>query len=297
MSDQISGILIAESLKNLENGLTQQQKALNTQNVMLFGQNGAANGKVPFTTEGLIDANTGKSLADTLKYLIPVTDPALYVDMGLPSGLLWAKKNLDATQDDGFAASEHQYECSFFSFGNTDPHQPTANNSFSPYSFGSANDGEPYASSPGASIVYPAGAGPSFDAARMNIGAPWRLPTTEEFKELFDNCDFVDENGNLVTTSTPSVDANARGDNDKRIIMNSIVGIRLKSKINGKYLFFPCSGNGNGASWYDRGAYGYYWSSSLYSATYGRRLSFSSGGVYAQNNSNRFNGFAVRPVQ
>ena len=297
MPDNISGIVIAQSLKNVENGLTQQQKATKTQNVMLFGQDGAPSGKVPFTTDGLIDAKTGKSLSDTLKYLVPVADPDLYVDMGLPSGLLWAKKNLDATQDDGFAASEHQYECSFFSFGNTDPHQPTANNSFSPYSFGSANDGEPYASSPGASIVYPAGAGPSFDAARMNIGAPWRLPTTEEFKELFDNCDFVDENGNVVTTSTPSIDANARGDNDKRIVMNSVVGIRLKSKINGKYLFFPCSGFGNGASWNYRGARGNYWSSSLNSATNGRSLYFYSGGVYPQNNSTRFYGFAVRPVQ
>ena len=36
------------------------------------------------------------------------------VDMGLPSGLLWATCNIDITQDDGFAASPFQYECSFF---------------------------------------------------------------------------------------------------------------------------------------------------------------------------------------
>lgn len=285
MPDNISGILIAQSLKNVEAGLTQQQKALKTQNVMLFGQDGAPNGKVPFTTEGLIDAKTGKSLSETLEYLVPVSDPDLYVDMGLPSGLLWAKKNLDASQNDGFAASEYQYECSFFSFGNTDPHNPISQSAFD-YNFGSANDG-PYASTPGAAIEYPAGAGPSFDAARMNCGAPWRLPTTEEIKELFDNSNFVDENGNVISAETTN----------KLITMNSIVGIRLKSKINGKYLFFPCSGYGYGTSWYSRGALGYYWSSSLYSAAHGRLLHFYSGGVYPQYYDRRFVGFAVRPVQ
>jgi hypothetical protein len=75
------------------------------------------------------------------------------------------------------------------------------------------------------------------------------------------------------------------------------MGIRLKSRINGKILFFPCSGYGNGSSWYYRGSYGDYWSGSLNSATYGRYLYFGSGGVYPQYSHNRFYGFAVRPVQ
>ena len=61
--------------------------------------------------------------------------------------------------------------------------------------------------------------------------------------------------------------------------------------------FFPCSGNGNGTSWNNRGSNGNYWSSSLNSATNGRNLNFNSGGVNPQNNNNRFNGFAVRAVQ
>ena len=61
--------------------------------------------------------------------------------------------------------------------------------------------------------------------------------------------------------------------------------------------FFPCSGNGNGQSWNNRGGNGNFWSLSLNSATNGRNLNFNSGGVNPQNNNNRFNGFAVRPVQ
>ena len=61
--------------------------------------------------------------------------------------------------------------------------------------------------------------------------------------------------------------------------------------------FFPCSGNGNGQSWNNRAGNGNFWSSSLNSATNGRNLNFNSGGVNTQNTNNRFNGFAVRPVQ
>lgn len=60
---------------------------------------------------------------------------------------------------------------------------------------------------------------------------------------------------------------------------------------------FACSGNGNGTTWNNRGSNGYYWSSSFNSSRNARNLNFNSGGVNPQNNSNRYNGFAVRAVQ
>lgn len=62
-------------------------------------------------------------------------------------------------------------------------------------------------------------------------------------------------------------------------------------------LFFSCSGNGNGRSWNNRGSNGNYWSSTWNSARNARNLNFNSGGVNPQNNNNRYNGFALRPVQ
>jgi len=209
----------------------------------------------------------------------------LWVDMGLPSGLLWAKKNIDITQANGFAASEFQYECSFFSWGNSDGHNPTSASSFGSYSWGSGNDQEPYVSSPGAKLT--GHMSPSFDFARANLGAPWRLPTTEEFAELFANIDYLDASGNVIASTTA----------DKRCTRNGITGLWIRSKINANTLFFPCSGNGYGSSWNYRGGYGLYWSSSLYSATRGRGLYFSSGGVDPQYSNNRFYGFAGRAVQ
>jgi hypothetical protein len=217
------------------------------------------------------------------------SDQDLYVDMGLPSGLLWAKKNIDATQADGFAASEYQYECSFFSWGNVEPHNPTSNSSFAPYSFGSSNDEEPYKSSAGAKIGYPGSAGPSHDAARTVLGGPWRMPATEDFAELFNSSytKFIDADGEDIASDVTN----------KLTTIESVQGIRLKSKINGNTLFFPCSGNGYGSSWSSRGSYGLYWSRSLHSAAYGRYLLFYSGGVTPQDAYGRFLGFSVRPVQ
>ena len=211
-------------------------------------------------------------------------DDEILVDLGLPSGLLWATRNLDVTQANGFAASPYQYECSFFSWGNTDGHNPVSNNSFGEWSFGSANTSEPYVSSPGAALT--ASFGLSFDAAFANLGNQWRMPTTEEFAELFANIDYINPDGTVIETTQAN----------KLVTVNGVTGILLKSKNNSRKLFFPCSGFGNGQSWGGRGSRGGCWSSSLYSATNGRHLYFFSGGVDPQGSNFRFFGFSVRPV-
>lgn len=212
-----------------------------------------------------------------------VSGDELLVDLGLPSGLKWATRNIDITQPNKFAASPFQYECSFVSWGNTEMFNPISTSAFQ-HDFGTANDG-PYASTPGAALTGDAALG--YDAAHANLGGPWRLPTTAEYAELFANVDYLDANGDVIDAATT----------DKRCNYNGVMGLRLRSKINGKEIFFACSGYGSGASWNYRGSNGGYWSSSLYSATYGRVLRFHSGGVGPQNNNHRFYGFAVRAVQ
>lgn len=198
----------------------------------------------------------------------------LLVDLGLPSGILWATRNIDVTRQNGFAESPYQYECSFFSWGNTEGKNPISNSAFD-YNWGSDNEG-PYANTPGAALTGNAGLG--YDAARTNLGGPWRMPTTANFAELFNSSytKYVDANGDEVTGT------------NKLVTVNGVVGIRLMSLINGKTIFFPCSGHGYGTSWNHRGTNGFYWSSSLYSATQGRYLFFNSGGVNPQYSSNRF---------
>ena len=235
----------------------------------------------------LIYDGTNWNIVDILT--VAASKSGLFVDMGLPSGLRWAIANLDATTQSGFAEvdgkpSPFKYEGTFFSWGNTEGHNPISESAFS-YDWGTGNDG-PYAKTPGAALT--ANAGLSYDAARAILGAPWRDPSTEDFAELFANIDYVQADGETVIDASQA---------NKLVTVNNITGIYLKSKINGNLLFFPCSGNGDGSSWYGRGSYGYYWSSSLYSATSGRILDFYSGGVSPQDSGNRFDGFAGRAVQ
>jgi hypothetical protein len=219
----------------------------------------------------------------------PASQSDLFVDMGLPSGRLWAIANIDVTKQSGFAEVDGKpspfiYECTFFSWGNTEGHNPADASSFS-YDWGTSNDGT-YAQTPGAQLT--ANAGLSFDAARAILGAPWRDPSTEDFAELFANIDYVQADGETVIDASQA---------NKLVTVNGIVGIYLKSKINSRLLFFACSGFGYGQSWLNRGSIGLYWSRSLDSQAYGRLLVFYSGGVYPQNGRYRFYGFTRRAVQ
>ncbi len=116
------------------------------------------------------------------------------------------------------------------------------------------------------------------DAASVQWGADWRMPTTEEMQALYDN-----------TTNEPITDYNNTG----------IKGCIFTGK--GDYannsLFLPAAGYFYGTSYSDGGSYGSYWSSTLYSSTDGRYLNFDGGGVYPPDYSGRYIGFSVRAVR
>ena len=192
-----------------------------------------------------------------IETLAPSTPGA--VDLGLPSGLLWADKNVGADTPE---APGH-----YFSWGNVEGHAEGSG-----YDFGSSNDG-PYASTPGAALTGNIAVGDTYDAARKNMGAPWRLPTSAEFQELYDNCvcEWITQNG--------------------------MAGRRFTSNKNGNSVFFPAAGHYSGTTLYGRGADGHYWASTLVSSTDGRYLYFNSSGVLPQNSDDRFYGFSVRAVQ
>ena len=186
--------------------------------------------------------------------------PDGFVDLALPSGVLWADKNVGASTpyEDGL----------YFSWGNVVGHTGSDG-----YDFGTSNDG-PYASTPGAALEGNIPSNNTYDAARHNMGAPCRMPTVGEFQELNSNCDseWTDEDG--------------------------VAGRRFTSRINGNSIFFPASGLRHGTGLYDHGSHGLYWSSSLYSSADGYILYFlSGGGVNPAHYDSRFYGFSVRAVQ
>lgn len=216
-------------------------------------------------------------------------DP-LYVDLGLPSGRLWAKSNLDVTQPNGFAASPFQYECSYFSWGNVDGYNPIPGNGFT-YNWGGINaqepwyNNQPYGLTNGASLNRNIPQTVEYDAARAKLNLPWRLPSSADFKELIDNTDFVEADGITIISRV-----------NKIIEVNGCSGIYLKSKINGELLFLSCAGDGSGTKLNALGTQGYYWASTFHSARHGRCLSFIDTGVSPQNYKDRYIGFTIRPV-
>lgn len=289
------------ALKVVQNGLPAATTAGKTQQVMLFNADGTPANKTALSTDAVIDLKTGKKLSDILEYQKPYVDTDLFVDMGLPSGVLWAKASIDLTTSSKFqevdgAVSPFKYECSFFSWGNTDGHNPSSTSAFD-HDWGGVNEQEPYydgqvyGSTPGNTLT--GNIPPSMDAARVNLGAPWRMPSMEDFVELFANIDYIDADGNVVTAETSIAKTAA----DKRVTVNNVVGLYLRSKINGNRLFFPASGLGLGRSWGSRAANGYFWSSSFNSARGARDLTFNSDGVYPTNTGYRYGGRSVRPVQ
>ena len=116
------------------------------------------------------------------------------------------------------------------------------------------------------------------DAASVQWGADWRMPTTEEMQALYDN-----------TTNVWTDNYNNTG----------IAGRIFTGKGNyaNSSLFLPAAGSFDGTSYGNGGSYGFYWSSTLGSSTSGRFLYFGSGNVNPQYSNNRYYGFSVRAVR
>jgi hypothetical protein len=250
---------------------------------------------LPMLTIHLFSSNVLNSWFHTFYFKLvwnQLLGEGTFVDMGLPSGNLWATSNIDITQPNKFAASPFQYECSFFSWGNIEGHNPISTSAFD-YNWGRVNsqepwyDGQPYGDTAGAGLTTNIPVGETYDAARANLGAPWYIPQSADFQELVNNCIFINADGVEIPSDTT----------DKRVTVNGIVGLYLQSKTNGNRLFFSASGDGVGTSWSNRVSFGLYRSASFYSARNARVLLFYSGGVYPQDyNGDRYNGVAVRPI-
>ena len=184
-----------------------------------------------------------------------------YVDLGLPSGLKWATCNV--------GASSPEQAGLYFAWGETTGY--TANDVTSGVRVFSE---EVYNAGPAASIS--ADLILEQDAAHVNMGGKWRMPSSDEFQELLNNC-------NIVITD----DYNGTG----------VKGKVFTSKVNGKSIFFPTVGECYDSSINILGGYdGYYWSASWDSSTSAWYLDFSYNGEYLKSFGTRYEGQSVRAV-
>ena len=121
---------------------------------------------------------------------------------------------------------------------------------------------------------------PEDDAAHVNWGECWRMPTYDDWMELQNNCTLTwVDNYDGTGVAGEIVTSNKAGYKDKSI-------------------FLPAAGQRYATGWRDSSSMGYYWSSSLdtdyhpYNAWY---VLFDSNGLY-KNYDYRYLGFSIRPV-
>ncbi len=188
------------------------------------------NGEVAYT----VDANDIDSAKFEIE-IIPEDEKGMhngheYVDLGLPSGLLWATCNVGAENPEDYG--------NYYAWGETDTKD---NYSWSTYKYGSDWDVlTKYNTNSNNGIVdNKTVLDPEDDAAHVNWGGAWRMPTDEEIGELINNC----------TTEWTTI--------------NGKNGYKVTSNINNNHIFLPAAGCRYDSSLDGGGSYGNYWSSSL----------------------------------
>ena len=196
------------------------------------------------------------------------TDNHEWVDLGLPSGTLWATCNVGADNPEEYG--------DYFAWGETEPKE-TYDWSTYKWCNGSYRTLTKYCteSSYGYNgfVDNKTELDPEDDAATVNWGPSWRMPTKEQRDELREMCTWT------WTTQ------------------NGVNG-RLVTGPNGNSLFLPAAGARFDSALYFAGSDGNYWSRTLNSGGpyCAYLLDFNSDGVYWNNNA-RSSGFAVRAVR
>ncbi|MBQ9559522.1 MAG: hypothetical protein IJV08_06005 [Bacteroidaceae bacterium] len=190
-----------------------------------------------------------------------------YVDLGLPSGTLWATCNIGAEHPEDYG--------DYFAWGETTT-KSTYDWSTYKYYNGSTSTLTKYNNSSSYGTVdNKTELDPSDDAAYVNWGANWCMPTEAQFTELISS--------SYTTTAW--------------IIQNGKYGRKITSKSNGNSIFLPAAGYRGDKSLHCADSYGDYWSRTLYTSNpnYACHLYFASS--INSDGYTRYSGQSVRPVR
>ena len=188
-----------------------------------------------------------------------------FVDLGLPSGLLWAETNIGAAS----AADAGAY----FAWGET---RSKDNYVWGTYRYGTGEENiTKYKASDSNGRLERAD-----DVACAQWGKGCRMPTSHEFAELRDTT-------HCTWTWTRCYASDG----------TSVWGYLVSSKYNGRSIFLPAAGCRNGNSLLYSGTRGYYWSSTLNALynCYANYLCIESDQPYG-GHDDRFYGLTIRPV-
>ena len=205
-------------------------------------------------------------------------DTKEYVDLGLPSGTLWATCNVGATYPEEYG--------DYFAWGETTSKADYTWETYrwmtpgqddrkyiNKYTFADEQTSYIWYNSEGIFVGdNKTELDPEDDAATANWGREWKMPTNDQFEELMDGEYTIIE---------------------KDVKLNGVLGFRVTSRINGNSIFFPSAGYMDETDLWDDGEDAEYWTSSLSDR-------YSEMAVYADipnvSYCDRYYGYSVRPV-
>ena len=216
---------------------------------------------------------------------MPDGDEDLYVDLGLPSGVKWAKCNLGASAPEEYG--------DYYAWGETEPYYTSISSGTIAWKSDKSAEGYWWPSYAWSMDVYntltkyndneeygyngftdnKTMLDIEDDAARAVMGGTWRMPTSEEIRELQSNCTWT-------MTS-----------------LNGVNGYQVKGP-NGNTIFLPSAGIFIGTDLEYRGSCGYYLSSSLSTVPHAAQaIYFNQHSHVGFDSDNRCRGYSIRPVK
>lgn len=189
----------------------------------------------------------------------PEPDPGNHewVDLGLPSGTLWATCNVGASSPEEYG--------DYFAWGET-----TSKDVYNMDTYFDSDYNKYYIN--GLTELFS-----EDDAATVNWGSGWQMPSLDQIKEL-------------INSEYTTIEWTTQGD---------VSGGLITSKSNGNIIFLPAGGYRNDTSLPTTGSNGWYWSRTFYTdySSYAFGLYFNYTSYFSPGFDDRYFGRNVRPVR
>ncbi|MBQ3731631.1 MAG: dockerin type I repeat-containing protein [Muribaculaceae bacterium] len=227
---------------------------------------GSSTPRADVNSDGEINIADVNAVIDIIFGGGPAQNNHEYVDLGLPSGTLWATCNIGANSPEEYG--------DYFAWGETAPKEVYSWetykwcdgtwDSLTKYNFQNYYG----------TVDKKAELDPADDAAQAKWGASWQMPTKAQQDELSEHCNWQ------WTTK------------------NGVNGY-LGTGPSGKTIFLPAAGYKDGTGIVTEGTFGYYWSHSLNNSMslYAYNQLFFSGSSPSWNKQERSFGISIRPVR
>lgn len=212
-----------------------------------------------------------------------------YVDLGLPSGLMWATCNIGAQNPYDFGDK--------FAWGETATKQKFTWSTYTWCNGGNTSITKYCAESNFGTVDGLTQLEPEDDAAHIQWGGVWRMPTYDEQVELKDNCYWQWTSGYNGSNVAGFIVYKAKAESDRGKHSYNNPSLSASYSLSDTHIFLPAAGYMANTTMSYEGVLGSYWSSTLRAGNSANANCFNIYSSKAYNEgSQRCAGLSIRPV-